>query len=155
MYNVDGTQRAANHLRLKIRDGDRGDPDTDKWWSMHRDALEVILEMPERPIKQGFRSFIEWLEQFGRLAIIAAPIVYDGSHLVSYYNDFYKKPEDKPLFLRWPFLDMRSFILGADMPQDKVVSIFKVHALANPLQHVALNDAEEQGLGFIQCCKEL
>lgn len=125
------------------------DPETMKFWEKHQEAWEK-LQVDQLSPHQAMNSFDHWLRTFGeaKLVYVAYPVTFDFGFTHWYFHHFLGKD---------PFgfqgLDLKTYamaVLGTQfketvksaMPSDW----FKTEG---GHQHVALDDAVEQGLTFL------
>lgn len=120
------------------------DPKTMKWWSQFPKAW-ASLNIGPSPPETVMCQFVDWLIQFRKPVLFAAPTMYDGAWLRWYLERF---TPDKRSNLWHRALDMRSVVWArtGQFEGDYRELIAKLTGvkIENPHPHSAVSDAREQ-----------
>lgn len=123
------------------------DPATMNFWEEHSEAWEENRRNVIDP-KKAIKQYVKWLKCLpGNVVFIAWPATYDFTFVYWYLINFTKESPFK-----WSGLDMRSYYMAMTKQKswieaDKVKLPIR-YLKNNPLPHVAINDAIEQGWQF-------
>lgn len=155
-YDDEGNELGTFTRNLETLPGASGDEATMKWWATQKEAW-AACRTDLVPPSQALHDYVRWLEQLpGKPVFVGYPVVFDFLFVHGYLHKFVG---------RSPFshsaLDMKTLamtLLGAPfryrdatkrhMPR----SWFPEHL---PHNHIALDDAREQGLLFVAMRKVL
>lgn len=129
------------------------DPDTMEWWKGFPDAWREANDYTIDP-ESAMKSFEAWLLDLpGKPVLMANPGAWDGMFVTWYSVKFLGR------FLpsKHRILDMRSFTMALfgggfmDSGHAEMKAILRETQASNPMPHMALYDAREQGQVFFKC----
>ena len=143
-FDMTGKELGSFCVNLKPLPGSRPDKRTMEWW-MKQDAetRRMIGKNPVDP-KDAITRFHNWVIQFQKPKLFAAPVAYDGS-FVRWYTRYFGITSN----IYHAMIDMRTvvWILAGEFEGDYKKTIQRVVHLevaSNPRPHYALEDAREQ-----------
>jgi DNA polymerase III alpha subunit (gram-positive type) len=126
--------------------------DTMKWWGKHPEAWEACRK-DCRPADEVMKAYCKWLKQLpGQIIFVGYPLAFDYP-FVNYY--LHRFADDNPF--GFSGIDIRSFAMGfrgKNYRQSGKSYLPKRFFDDVPHNHVALNDAIEQGALFCNMLAE-
>lgn len=145
-FDLKGREIAFFVMNLKPLPGAGEDPETMKWWSEQpKEAWERVTKNPVDS-KIVTRKFFDWMAQFQKPVLFAAPVMLDG-YWLRYYLETYIGSSGFSLF--HATLDARSICLPLTeyYPNSwkEWVRAVTECTIENSSPHYALADAREQG----------
>lgn len=155
-YDDEGNELGAFTRNLETLPGAVGDENTMKWWATQKEAWAACRKDPA-PCSHALHDYVRWLEQLpGKPVFVGYPVVFDFMFVHWYLHKFVG---------RSPFshsaLDMKTMAMTLLGPPFRYRDATKRHMPRAwfpehlPHNHVALDDAREQGLLFVAMRKAL
>lgn len=143
----DGVLVSTFSRNLELLEGSSPDPDTTQFWSRFPEQY-AMTRTNLKPIRDVMADFAAWLKNLnGEVVFVAWPVNFDWS-FVHYY--FLKTWGRNPF--GYAGLDMKSYAmahLGLDFEECSSGNMpSEWFPFENPMKHVALFDAIEQGYAF-------
>lgn len=151
-FDQDRREFAAFEGVLETLVGAKPNPETMEWWKKQDPAAYAAARLNPRHPEVVMKEFDAWVRGLpGQPIFCAWPTGFDFTYCYWYFHRFLG---------RSPFgfagIDVRSFLMGRLGPgtpyyfeRPKELSRLK-RGIRNPLPHVALNDAREQGEEFMR-----
>ena len=154
-FDDDGVEIGCFSRNLATLPGAQGHPDTMKWWGTQSAAWEACRVDPEAP-ETAMPAYVAWLQALpGKPVFVGYPVVFDFLFVHWYLHRFTGGS---------PFshsaLDMKTLamtLLGEPFRYRDATKRNMPRRWFPPSvhNHIALDDAREQGLLFIAMRKEL
>lgn len=138
---------------LELLPGASGNPDTMAWWGKQPEAWAACRKNLVSP-EIAMREYVAWIESLGgKPVFVAYPAGYDFTYVYWYLMKFVGKSP-----FSFSAVDVKSFTMAllCKPYRDCTKRNFPKHWFAKNASHthVALDDAREQGLMFINMLKE-
>ena len=151
-FSEDGEELGAFTRNLALLDGAAGDADTMKWWQTQSAAWDACRKDLVAPA-QAMADYVAWLDTLpGKPVFVAYPAGFDFTFVYWYLIKFAKKS---------PFshsaLDVKTYamcVMKTRYRDSTKRNMPRKWFPAVKHTHVALDDAREQGLLFINMRKE-
>lgn len=134
------------------------DPSTMEFWSKFPDAFEAnrILTKDPKSVMTDFARWVELLRSDGyKIVFVALPLAYDWKWIDWY---FYNTIGFNPFGYGVDALDIKSFVwnmFNCDYTELNSSDFPAIWLENQPHKHIALDDAFEQGIVFLNALSEL
>jgi hypothetical protein len=145
-YTMSGKRIARFEQQLERVPGWPQSEKTMGWWKDYPEAWAQVTRS-QRPPKEVMGRFMKWFTQFPKPALFMGPVMHDGMWLrvylslfVSEYNSHYWH---RALDLRSVWWALTGEFSG-DYREWCRTNLPGIKWVENPLEHTALNDAEDQ-----------
>lgn len=119
---------------------------TRSFWGERLQLFNSITENAVEP-KEGFTSFIEWVQKTPDPHFWAKPITFDFNWIQSYCDQY----DIQIPFAFWKARDLRSFMLGVYAPEP----LPRITMKGSLVEHDALSDALSEAMWAIETYREL
>ena len=145
-FNMKGVEVSKFCMNLQPLSAATGKSTMDWWATQSKEAWEKVTSNP-KPSVEVCKKFVDWMAQFPKPVLYAAPVMFDGAWLRWYLEKFVGE-SGSHLFHR--ALDARSVVWALTGYYEgdwkaRVAAITECE-IVNPSPHYALADAREQGL---------
>lgn len=143
-FNLEGKEISKFLMNLEPMKGTRPEKSTMSWWATQsKESWERVTKNPKPP-KEVMTKFADWISQFPKPLLFAAPAAFDGLW-TRWYLDVFVGSSD----LWHRVMDMRSVVFAllgrySGDYQDLIQTVTKT-TIENPDPHYALADARYQG----------
>jgi len=147
VFDKYGKERGSFSANLRESSDAESDPETMKWWSTQPKAW-AQLQQDRRLPQLAMAQYVDWVESFEeRKVFVAYPAGFDFTFVYWYCHHYVR---------RCPFgfqaIDMKSFtmaLLGTPFKETVKSNMPKEWFPETKHTHIAVEDAREQGLLFI------
>ena len=152
-FSRNGTMVGTFSANLETLPGAEGDPSTMRWWQDHKEAYEACRKDLQDP-KKAMGDFVTWLKRLpGTPVFVAYPAGFDFTYVYWYLTYFkYVSP------FSFSALDIKTYAMamlkGPFRSTTKKNMPKRWFPIRSKHSHVALQDAIEQGLLFINMLNE-
>ena len=151
-YQADKTLVATFSANLETLPGAQAHPKTAQWWATQPQAWEACRKDLESP-EQAMRRYVAWLKSLGaKTVFVAYPAGFDFMFVYWYLIRFVGESP-----FSYSALDIKSFamaVLKSDYTRSTKRDMPKRWFDDLPHNHVALDDALEQGALFCNILRE-
>jgi hypothetical protein len=151
-YTSDKTLLGTFTANLELLPGAQGHPDTLAWWEQHPDAWQAARREPRAP-QAAMTDYAEWLEALpGSPVFVGYPAAFDFMFVYWYLISFAGRSP-----FSFSALDMKTMamaLLRKDYRRSTKNAMPKRWFDDLPHNHVALDDAIEQGALFCNMLRE-
>ena len=134
-------------INFKLLPGANPDPDTEKWWLTQPEAWAECRKDPQDP-KAAITRYVEWVEGLpGNPVFVGYPATFDFQFVYNYMISFVGRSP-----FSFSALDIKSYAmakLGTPFRKTTKQNMPREWFPEHKHTHVALDDAKEQGLLFL------
>lgn len=152
VFTAEGKQLSTFSVNLQLLPNAKADPDTMEFWAKNKDAYEATRVNP-MPAQQGMEKFVKWVkEQPGSPVFVGYPASFDFLFVYWYIKHF---GLDSPF--SFSALDIKTYacaMLKTEYRKSTKKNMPKRWFSEAEHNHIAVDDAVEQGQLFINMMKE-